>query len=241
MIIEGISKCSVSISDDGSREVIIHDKEFGDANVSRSLLFGDDISVALDQHSPDAVWWSVMTSEERHRLKIFQEGVYLRYMAHCRYYAKLAIKGLGDKETLEAVKDYVIILFSREKGALAHSLFQAIWWGHLLTTHQTATQAKKANDFLTPDLKIKTHEEFLAQMYSWERTQDITYEDMVETELQVSKNVEILKAVMEAFQQRGILLSSLAADRRAEKTSMGVSHVNTLSKGIADRVQNSVK
>lgn len=223
-------------ADSEKKNVSISHHDYGAVDLTQALLFGADISLALEFHAPSAAWWATMVSEERKRLHLFQEGVYLRYMAHCRYYAKLALKGMGDKETLEAVRDYVSILFSKDRSNLAQSLIRAAWWGDLLTTHGTATAAKKHTESQATEALDRMKDSFEASVYSWERDRNVTYDDIIALEADIKKNVEVLDAVLEAFQQRGILLSSLAADRRAEKNVMGTSHINNLVRGVASQV-----
>lgn len=223
------NRCAVSVN---KESVQVEHVEYGHFDVTQSMRFGDDISVTLDQHSPQAIWWAAMASEEGHRLRLFQEGLYLRYMAHCRYYAKLALKGLGDKETLEAVKDYVVILFSREKSTLSKSIMQAVFHGSLMTEHGTATAVKKVQESWTPDVRATMVAAFEKTMYSWENDHDVTYDDMLEVESEISKNVEVLKAASEQFKQRGVLLSASGGIKRAELQALGVNHVN----GFQDRM-----
>lgn len=235
-MIKDLNKCHISVEDDRSVKVV--HEQYGTFDVTQSLMFGDDISLALEDHSPTASWWAAMLAEERFRLKTFQEGLHLRYMAHCRYFAKLAIRGLGDRETLESVRDYVSILFSREKSSLVQSVLHAVWYGHLVTQHTTATAVKKHLDTQTPVMVQAAKAEQERVMYSWEKEHDITYDDMMLLELDITKNTEVLKHIVENFAQRGVLLSSLAADKRAEMQSMGNSRINTLNKSLVDQVKS---
>lgn len=226
-------RCSISIAKDS---VEVAHVEYGNFDVTAALSFDQDISVTLDRHSPQAIWWATMAADESHRLRLFQEGPYLRYMAHCRYYAKLALKGLGDKETLEAVKDYVVILFSKERGALAKSILYAVWYGSLVTEHQTATAVKKALDAMTDEQKRAARDSFEKTMYAWEAEQGVTYDDIMAVESEIVRNVEVLKTTAEQFKQRGVILSAFGGLKRAELAALGANHINGFHKDVSNKL-----
>lgn len=228
------AQCAIDLQD---RKVQVSHTEYGSFDVEQLLLFGHDLSNSLDTHSPMVAWWGAMVSDERKRLKLFLDGPHLRYMSHCRYFAKLALKGMGDKETLESVKDYVSILFSRDRTKLADTLFRAAHNGHLSVEHQTATAVKKFQESQTHGQKSAAELDFRELMYSWETGHGLTYDDMLEFEAELNKNVQALSTLLEAMQQRGDLLRSMVADKRAEASAAGVGAV----RGLAERTQSSMR
>ncbi len=228
----GKDRCAVTVAQ-GALQVT--HAEYGQYEVLQALAFSDSIDQDLSNHSSTAIWWAAMSSEEATRLHLFKEGIGLRYLAHCRYYAKLALKGLGDKETLEAVKDYVCLIFSAQRSPLCKSILQAAFYGSLLNEYGTATAVKKVQDGWTPEMKLSYYAAFERTLYSWETDFAITYDTIVETEAEISKNVEVLKAVSEQFKQRGVLLSTLGGVKKAEYGAIGVGHVNGFNKDANTR------
>lgn len=230
--LDKVGRCSVTVDDKG---VQVAHQDYGTFDVSQSLMFGDDINVALNDHSPQAVWWATMASEEGYRLRLFQEGLLLRYMSHCRYFAKLALKGLGDKETLEAVKDYVVILFSKDKPPMSRSIIYAAWYGSLLNENHTATAVKKLMDTWAPEVRNNLLVEFTKTMYTWETDHGVTYDDIVLHESDILRNVEVLRATAEQFKQRGVLLSTMGGVKKAEFQALGVGQINGFNRDMNER------
>jgi hypothetical protein len=226
---------SVLIESQDKSVTVIH-KDHGSYDVNGALLFGEDISVALEYHSPTVAWWASMVAEERDRLRRFQEGPYVQAMAHFRYYAKLALKGMGDKETLESVRDCVVLLFSKSRQRLSDTMMKAAWYGNLLTEHSTATGVKKYLDSAKKEDIEVAKEKFNQDAYYWETVQGVSYDDVLLLDSEIQKNVEILGSVLKVFEQRGILLSSLAADKRAETRGMATSSLNKLVEETVERI-----
>ena len=219
------SRCSV-VLDSQNKTVTMSHKDHGEYDVNHMLMFGQDLSAALEFHSPNIAWWASMVQEEKSRLNRFEEGPYVQIMAHFRYYAKLALKGMGDKETLESVKDCVVLLFSRNRQKLSDTMMKAAWYGHLTSAYGTASAVKKYLDSLNDEEKVKAQDEFHENAYFWENAHGVTYDDVLDLHSEIQKNVEVLSKVLGIFEQRGILLSSVAADKRAETKGMSVSTIN---------------
>lgn len=214
------------------KSVMVSHVDYGHYDLGQELVFGDDLSRAMESHAPTMAWWATLVSEERLRKRRFEDGPYARYMAHVRQYAKLVLKGLGDKDTLEAVRDLVILMFSQHRDPDTSDLVQAAHQGQLLNQFGTATAVRKYQEGLTVEQRTEALDKFRTKMY-WYETEGAQYEDMVELLRDIERNVEILDAIVQAIHQRGIMLNSVASDRRSERTGLSTNSI----KLIADQVQ----
>lgn len=217
-----------------NKSVMISHADHGHYDIEQEFTFGDDLSRAMEYHAPSIAWWATIVSEERMRKRRFEDGPYARYMAHVRHYAKLSLKGLGDKDTLEAVRDLVVLMFSKYRDKDNPDLAQAAYQGQLLNTYGTATAVRKYREGLeTAGTAQSAFDAFYQAMYRFEWEQEIVHEDMVDLLRDIERNVEVLDAILQAMQQRGIMLNSVASDRRAERAGLST---NTI-KQIAEQVQ----
>lgn len=217
-------------------DVSIEHPKMGTRYVTEALAIGDDIQTALGNHAPSQVYWYSLLADEERRLKAFKEGSYEAYMSHVRRYAKYTLRGTGDKDTLESVKDNAVILFSKNKLG-RETLKPLTYLGYLITLHGTATAANKWKQTLPVDQAVLHQETFFKEMYLYE-DEGIYYNDMIDKIVEIEANTDVLRAVAEAFSQRGVMLSSLAAIMREERSAYSAEFIRKVASQVSEVIRN---
>jgi hypothetical protein len=176
--------------EDQPASVAWHGKEH-QYNLSQILSFKEDIEEATATHSQRQSYWETLAIEVASKCLEFEEIGYAKWFSHARRYAHLVMHALNVKETLEASKDWVIILFSGDLSDLERDAYaETAYRGWIQQRLGTAT---KAEAYLA---KAENPEEYpifrqgmlgyLAAGWTYERVQR-TLRELKEQKLKVEK------------------------------------------------------
>ena len=175
------------------------------------LGFSDDIDYDVDAHPAWQAFWEITASLASKEAEEFRLILCQKYFAHCRRFAKLALKGLKDKETLQSVDDMVSTIFSEETTELARERYaQAAFKGELLASlsDSKVEKAIRAGDY------AKEYADFKLEMYSYSlgratpEVGPLTYERVIRHKLNLKAQAEALKAVAFGAVSRGQMLTN---------------------------------
>ena len=124
-------------------------------NLSQVLEFRDNLPEAIGTHSSKQAYWETLSAEVTSKVHEFEEIGYAKWFAHARRYARLVMHVLQVKETLESLKDWVILLFGEDiSNDEREGYVQTAYRGWLVERFGTATKA----DAYVSSEEYKAHE-----------------------------------------------------------------------------------
>jgi len=165
------------------------------------------ISEEMERHASKEVFFTTLSAGEKRACNEFEEIDYRRYIAHCRTYAKLVLKGRDSKykPTMDDLKDVVVLAFSRDTS--------------------DGDKKKFALDASKGEGNELFSDQFRKEMYKYEIQDKICYEDVVRMLRAKKEARDITQGIAEALPNRGHALRAAASDERAKVTSVDIPSV----------------
>lgn len=153
--------------------------------------------------------------DSKKELKLFEEGAYAAYMAHVRRYAHLYLRMVDEKDTISAVNDAVITLFSKEVSEVQRKTYAIDLCEQRLkeTYGKEASNAIKSTD---KDRYVNEVKSTFSDMYKHVLSpNNMPYEFWVERRIELESKYEQAAALAERFKERAHCLVAIAANLRA--------------------------
>jgi len=202
--------------------------------LSQQLEIRDEAINAQLEGSPMLTYRAASTAvDAKHRLRSFEEGPYAAYMAHVRKFAKRYIKATNGKDTIEAVRDSGMELFSSERTeddrlAMAIQLFDAEVSGRM--SSKALSEYSCTNEYKTQC------KEFYAVMYKYIRAAPPKfYEDIQRDLSDLKRECSKAEALAASFKDRAHCLIAIAANLRA------ASDIDSFGVGMPVEVANTLR
>jgi hypothetical protein len=183
--------------------VVVGDEAF---SLREHLGFTDDIDEDVDRHPSWEAFWGITASYCSQESDLFTEIDYKRYMAHCREYARLLVKGRGQQATIEAINDAAVLAYSEHTSdAEREQMARAAFTQHLKEVAGVQS-AKKISGSENFEARLV---EFHRQMYRY-LLQDppLTREAVVRRRLELRGHAERVKSVSVGSAARGFMLTN---------------------------------
>lgn len=179
-------------------------QEYLDPNKILSLLEIDyrnldNLTKQTSIQNSNSLFYNVISARLASIERLFEETVVNPYMAHCRHYANLYLKSLDRKETVSALQDAVIILFSNK--ILPDEKFS-----NCLLCYNMSLKIKDIEKYKEENLEQYTNgaKEFYKIMYSVP-----SYEDIVTKHIKCKNRREQAEALSQSFKESGIAISNI--------------------------------
>jgi hypothetical protein len=177
-------------------------------NLSQILEFKDDIEEATATHAQKQSYWEQLAIEVASKVLEFEEVSYAKWFAHARRYARLVMHALAVKETLEAMKDWTITLFSSDLSEPEREAYvQTSYRGWLLEKFGTGVKVEAYLAKNEYEAEFNTFRQgmlgYLAAGWTYEKVQ-LTLRQLKEQKLKVeafAKSMNERSFKMASFQQ----------------------------------------
>ena len=162
-------------------------------DLAEELGFSKDLSRSLERHSANQVYWESLAADLTRRLEEFEALGYAKWFSHCRHYAKLAYRGMGEENlTKEAINDAVIRIFGKTTSKSQRDRYvKYAFHAHLCITLGNAGRAER---FKTSEKYEEEFEEFKRDMLSYiEGSQPWYYETVIQTKFDLRSQAESIE------------------------------------------------
>jgi hypothetical protein len=196
--------------------------------------FRTDLATANAQHPALQQFWETLAVDLMFRAREFAEDGSAKWWAHSRRYARYVLRLTGQRETIEALKDWVIVLFGADvTPALRHDHALASWRGFLIERHGSDAAADRA----IATGKAASIDGFEQAMYvyfdaGW------TYERVTQTSRWLEEQAEKVKSVAKTLQDRSFKMHEFTELERAKFGNVGPMTVDELVDQVAQRLTN---
>jgi len=163
-------------------------------------------------HASEELFWAVLWSELNKKRANLKDLYLARYLAHCRMYAKWALKGRKEKDTIEARNDFVVLVFSSDtddvvKRAAVVDAFKGycIEIGKQLTPDEAVKLDEyRRGEIETPDFL----KDFVEKMFIYEK-EGVYHDTIMDYLHELEEQFNVIEGILNAFRQRGIFLASM--------------------------------
>lgn len=213
-------------------EVTYEDGRTFSYDLATLFEFRTDLASANARHPALQQFWETLAIELIFRAREFEEHGHARWWAHARRYARYVLRLTGQRDTIDLVKDWVIILFSSdvvEDARRDHVL--AAWKGFLIERHGSDAAADRA----IATGKAPPVELFERDMYAFVDA-GWTYERVMETLRWLEEQAEKVKSVAKTLQDRSFKMHEFTELEKAKFGNVGPLTVDELVEQVADRV-----
>lgn len=218
--------------EDQTAEVQYEDGRSYTYNLATLFEFRNDLATANAQHPALQQFWETLAVDLIFRAREFEENGYARWWAHSRRYARYVLRLTGQRETIELVKDWVIILFSADVAVESrHDHALAAWKGFLIERHGSDAAADKA----IATGKAVPIESFEHDMYVYVDA-GWTYERTTQTLRWLEEQAEKVKSVAKTLQDRSFKMHEFTELEKAKYGNVGPMTVDELVDQVAQRV-----
>lgn len=179
----------------------------------------EHLSEELSRQPGIAFYCAMRAADRRSQLAVFEEIVFGRFQGHCRKYARLYLDKIGEKPTLQALKDKSLEMFSGSTGGSERRAYvTACFLQDMIEKHGSV---EKAMSFKAEDENswVARRKEFMEDMYGHSclvfRGKCRSYEDFILQHSLFKRDAEVSAAIAKAYEQRGFALTSIAYSLRS--------------------------
>ena len=213
-------------------DIVYEDGRKYSYNLATLFEFRQDLGEATAQHAALQQFWETIATDLTFRAREFEENGYAKWWAHSRRYARYMLKLLQQRDTLELVKDWVIIIFSGDLTDEArHEYAIGAWKGFLTERHGSDAAADRA----IASGKAVALEVFKAEMYMYV-VQGWTYEQIMLTNRWLEEQAVKVRSVAKTLQDRSFKMHEFVELEKAKFGNVGPLTVDELVDKVAERV-----
>lgn len=194
--------------------------------------FRTDLASANAKHPALQQFWETVACDLIFRAREFEEGGYAKWWAHSRRYARYVLRLTNQRDTIELVKDWVIILFSSDVSPdMRKDHARAAWKGFLIERHGSDAAADRAiaTEKATP-LDVFERDMYLYVDAGW------TYERITDTFRWLEEQAAKVKSVAKTLQDRSFKMHEFTELEKAKYGNIGPMTIDELVDHVASRV-----
>jgi hypothetical protein len=171
----------------------------------------NNLNKELEEQAAKLFYWNGLAMEARREMTLYEMLNVEQYMAHARRFAKLYLKAMNEKDTVESRNDAVVLVFSRDIGPSRRHEYAELCFSASMCSGESETLKKDA-----PAKWDDLFKKFYADMYK-DVLKDIpvTYDDLQTRLADLRQRRDLMDSLSECFKQRGICLTSIASNARA--------------------------
>lgn len=213
-------------------EITYEDGKTYSYNLATLFEFRTDLATANARHPVLQQFWETVACDLIFRAREFEENGYAKWWAHSRRYARYVLRLTNQRDTIELVKDWVIILFSSDVSPETrkdHAL--AAWKGFLIERHGTDAAADKA----IATGKAAPFDAFERDMYVYVDA-GWTYERIMETFRWLEEQAKRVQSVAKTLQDRSFKMHEFTELEKAKFGNVGPMTIDELVDQVASRV-----
>lgn len=201
-------------------------------NLATLLEFRGNLAEANAKHAAWQQFWEALAVDLIFRSREFEEQGYAKWWAHSRRYARYLLRATSGRETIETLRDWVILTFSEGIDAEAKkSCVQAAWKGLLVELKGSESAADKA--IALGDTPPQGP--FGELMYTyWDL--GWTYEAVMRTKRLLDEQAEKAKSIAKIFQDRSFRMHEFTELEKAKYGNVGPITVDELVNQVASRL-----
>lgn len=201
-------------------------------NLATLFEFRTDLATANARHPALQQFWETLAVDLIFRSREFEEHGYAKWWAHSRRYARYVLRLTAQRDTIELVKDWVIILFSSDvTPEVQHEHAVAAWKGFLIERHGSDAAADRA----IATGKAVPLDGFKQDMYVYAAA-GWSYERVMETHRWLEEQAEKVKSIARTLQDRSFKMHEFTELEKAKYGNIGPLTVDELVDQVAQRV-----
>lgn len=218
---------------DQTATLVMADGRQYDYNLATLLDFRVDLSKALSEHAALQQFWESISTDLLFRAREFEETGYAQWWAHARRYSRWVLKGTGQKDTIEGLKDSVIWIFSSGLSELQQAEFAKLAYkgcGHEMFGGKKAPSGTELTDFNS----------FCEEMYVYYR-QGWTYEHTTAAFRKLEESAKRAQSIAKTLSDRSFKMKEFSDLESAKYGNIGPLTIDELVERVARRVKGEHK
>jgi len=207
----------------------------------QELSFSSELDSALENHASKQAYWESMAIELTRGAQEFESVGHAKWTAHSRYYAKLALKGMGEERILlDDIRDTVIRIYSSDTRKDDRDTYCQYAMQGLLMTENSSNASKigeaKKDPSYSPRLSM-----FRKQMFSYlDSEKNWTFEKVTQLLLSLREQAEKLKSVAKAFDKRSYSMKELVDLEKAKYGNIGPLTIQEVVDEVTKKVERKL-
>lgn len=218
--------------DEQTADIVYEDGRKYSYDLATLFEFRTDLATANARHPALQQFWETVAVDLTFRAREFEEQGYAKWWAHSRRYARYVLRLMQQRDTIDLVKDWVIILFSADVSPeTRHDHAIAAWKGFLIERHGTDAAADKA----IATGKALPVETFELDMYAYVNA-GWTYERVMQTLRWLEEQAAKVQSVAKTLQDRSFKMHEFTELEKAKFGNVGPMTVDELVEQVASRV-----
>lgn len=198
-------------------------------NLATLLDFRVDLSKALSEHAALQQFWESIATDLLFRAREFEEAGYAQWWAHARRYGRWLLKGTGQKETIEGLRDSVIWIFSSGLSEFQQAEFAKLAYkgcGHEMFGGKKAPSETELVNF----------ESFCSEMYAYYR-QQWTYEQVMASFRKLEEAAKRAQSIAKTLSDRSFKMKEFSDLEAAKYGNIGPLSIDELVERVSRRIK----
>lgn len=205
-------------------------------NLATLFEFRNDLASANASHSALQQFWETLACDLIFRAREFEEDGFAKWWAHSRRYARYVLRTMQARETIDMIKDWVIILFSSDVSEASRRDYAiAAWKGFLIERHGSDAAADKA----IAAMRAPNVDQFAADMYAYVAG-GWPYETVMATKRMLDEQAEKVRSIAKTLQDRSFKMHEFTELEKAKFGNVGPMTVDELVDQVAFRVKQKI-